>query len=64
MSRLEIESRLRGIPFIHKPKLMLEYKGHALETWYEPDLLCYAKIVIDLKALHSLCDEHRACTHN
>ena len=61
---LEIELRLRGIPFIRKPKLMLEYKGHALESWYEPDMLCYQKIVVELKALRALCDEHRACTHN
>jgi GxxExxY protein len=59
---LEIELRLRGIPFVHKPRIILDYKGHRLESWYEPDVLCYAKIVVELKSIKGLCDEHRAIT--
>jgi GxxExxY protein len=39
-------------------------KDHLLETWYEPDLLCYGKIIVELKAVKCLCDKHRAIAHN
>lgn len=61
---LEIELRLQGIPFITQPKLELEYKGHKLQTHYRPDLLCFGKIIVELKALSSIGDEHRSQLHN
>ena len=57
---LEIELRLRGIPFRAQPSLSLEYKGSPLSHKYIPDFTCYEKIVVELKAVSELADEHRA----
>ncbi len=55
-----IEMSLRGIPAISKPKLQLEYKGQKLEATFEPDYVCYNKIVLELKAVAKLIEGHRA----
>jgi len=61
---LAIEFGLRGIPFIEKPRLALAYKGHVLRQVYVPDFFCYDSIVVEIKAMKSLVDEHRAQTIN
>ena len=61
---LEIELRLQGIPFVPQKPLMLEYKGCPLRSKYEPDLICFNKIVVELKAVTELTDEHRAQLQN
>ncbi len=61
---LEIELRMQNIAFIAKPKLELEYKGQKLPSTYEPDLICLETIVVELKAVSSLTDEHRVQVHN
>ena len=61
---LEIELRLQGIPYVPKKSLALEYKGCPLRSTYEPDFICYDKIVLELKALTELTDEHRAQVQN
>ncbi|MFV1963892.1 MAG: GxxExxY protein [Pirellulaceae bacterium] len=57
---LEIELSLQGIPFDARKPLTLEYKGQRLKKTYEPDFVCFGKIVVEIKALSSLCDDHRA----
>jgi GxxExxY protein len=57
---LEIELQLQGIAFTSKAPLHLTYKGRTLQQSYQPDLLCYDKIVVELKAVSELADEHRA----
>ena len=61
---LEIELCLQEIPFVAQKKLSLNYKGRALKTGYAPDLICFDKIVVELKAVSELTDEHRAQLHN
>ena len=61
---LEIEFRLRGIPFIPQRPLLLEYKGCPLRAHYEPDFICHEKIIVELKAVSELADEHRAQVQN
>ena len=61
---MEIELRLKGIPFIPQKPLALEYKGCPLRSKYEPDFICYNKIVLELKAVIELTDEHRAQVQN
>ena len=61
---MEIELRLQGIPFVPKKPLALEYKGCLLRSKYEPDFVCYDKIVLELKAVTELTDEHRAQVQN
>ncbi|HPF99022.1 MAG TPA: GxxExxY protein [Kiritimatiellia bacterium] len=57
---MEIELELRGIPFAAQPTLCLEYKGRQLPQGYQPDLLCYEKVVVEIKAVSQITDEHRA----
>jgi GxxExxY protein len=61
---LELELGDREVPFIVKPSLSLSYKGRPLKTKYQPDLICYDKIVVELKAVSALTDEHRAQVQN
>ena len=61
---MEIELRLQGIPYVPKQSLALEYKGCPLRSTYEPDFICHEKIVLELKAVTELADEHRAQVQN
>jgi len=61
---LGIEFRLRNLPALPQPRLILDYKGHQLSCEYIPDFICYGKIIVELKAVSRLVDEHRAQVHN
>jgi GxxExxY protein len=47
---LEIELKLRGIPFQRQVKLPISYKGRVLESTYRVDLIGFEEIIIELKA--------------
>ena len=57
---LEMELSERGVPFASQPELSLTYKGRSLRKTYRPDLVCYGKIVVELKAVRALAPEHEA----
>ena len=57
---LEIELTTRKVHFKPQPQLALTYKGQALKTKYIPDFLCFGKIILEIKAVKQLTDEHRA----
>lgn len=61
---LEIELALQEIPFTAQQPLQLEYKGRTLRKCYVPDFICYGKIVVEIKAVKEIADEHRAQVHN
>ena len=61
---MEIELRLQGVPYVAKKPLALEYKSCLLQSTYEPDFVCYELIVLELKAVTELVDEHRAQVQN
>ena len=61
---LELELGDRGIPFKAQPQLGLEYKGRVLKQTYQPDFVCYDKVILEIKAVSKLADEHRAQVHN
>src|SRR5687767_2958820 len=61
---LHLEFELRGIPAVEKSSLKLSYKGRVLVQTYEPDFVCFEKIIVELKAVSELADEHRAQLHN
>lgn len=61
---MEIELRLKGVPSVPQLSLNLEYKGCPLRSKYEPDFICYEKIILELKAVTKLADEHRAQVQN
>ncbi|MFA5043132.1 MAG: GxxExxY protein [Kiritimatiellia bacterium] len=57
---LAIEFADQGIAFVEQLKLQLKYKGHALRQTYAPDFLCFDEIIVEIKAVKNLIDEHRA----
>ena len=57
---LGIEFEHCRIPAIALPALSLEYRDRILQQKYFPDFVCYSKIIVELKALTQLTDEHRA----
>lgn len=61
---LGIEFRLQCIPAIPKLRLELTYKGHKLEQRFEPDYVCFGKIIVELKAVAQITDDHRAQVMN
>lgn len=61
---LEIEFSLQGIPFRAQPELKLEYKGRMLVKSFKPDFIVFDKIIVEIKALSALCDDHRAQLQN
>lgn len=61
---LELELGDQRIPFLAQPKLSLSYKGRQLKRTYSPDFVCFDKIIVELKAVSNLVDEHRAQVHN
>jgi GxxExxY protein len=57
---MEIELAYLKLPAVPKPSLALSYRGHVLKQKYVPDFICYDRIVLELKAVSQLTDEHRA----
>src|SRR5262249_13042447 len=57
---LGIELEYQRIPAIAKPSLVLSYRGRILEQVYQADYVCFGKIIVELKAVSALIDEHRA----
>ncbi len=52
------------MPFDQQPTLSLTYKAQDLRQTYQPDFVCYGKIVVELRAVSALTDERRAQLHN
>ncbi len=55
---LEIELGLRKIPFRRKQELRVFYKEQELRHRYIPDLIVFEGVVVELKALSGLTQEH------
>lgn len=61
---LEVELAQRNIPFESQVDIDIEYKGMKLEQTYRADLVCYDKIILELKAVQNLLPEHEAQLQN
>lgn len=61
---LEVELAQRNIPFASQVDIDIEYKGMELEQTYRADLVCYDKIILELKAVQNLLPEHEAQLQN
>ncbi|HSR87815.1 MAG TPA: GxxExxY protein [Pontiella sp.] len=61
---LEIEMELRGMDFVSQAPLELDYKGKTLRKKYIPDLICFGAIIVEIKAVKQISDEHRAQVQN
>ena len=57
---LGIEFEHQRIPAISKPSLTPSYRDRILTLVYQADFVCFNKIIIELKAVSTLVDEHRA----
>jgi len=57
---LEIEFSEKKIPFETQKELQLKYRDQILKQTYKSDFLCYNKIIVEIKALSKIMDEHRA----
>jgi GxxExxY protein len=57
---LEREMTMCGIPFAAQREMTLHYKQEPLLQMYKPDLICFDKIIIEIKAVRELAPEHRA----
>lgn len=57
---MEIELEHLEIPFDSQVCLPLSYRGRSLKHSYIPDLLCFDEIIVELKAVKCLADEHRS----
>jgi len=55
-----IEFEYLSLPFRAQERLKLTYRGRELKKIFKPDFICYEKIVVGLKAVSCLIDEHRA----
>ena len=57
---LEIEFAYQRIPFISQHELKLIYRDQELKQRFKPDFVCFEKIIVELKAVSKLIDDHRA----
>ena len=61
---LEKEFGKQEIPYVSQRELILQYKGDRLEQTFKPDFICFEQIIVEIKAVKELADEHRAQIHN
>jgi GxxExxY protein len=57
---LEVELADRKVPFEPRKGLAVCYKGKPLRKAYEADLVCFEKIIVELKALDRLSGKEEA----
>jgi GxxExxY protein len=55
---LSVEFKTSGIPFQKEKVLDISYKGQLLEKKYVADFICFDKIILELKAMDTLADNH------
>jgi len=54
----------QNIPFTAQPELQIFYKNKQLQQTYKPDFICCGTIIVEIKAVREVGDEHRAQLHN
>lgn len=57
---MEIELTKREIPFESQKKIQIKYKDTLLSQFYIADLFCYDKIIVELKSISNINEEHQA----
>lgn len=57
---LEIEFELQRIPFQSNAPQTMQYRERTLVQTFTPDFVCYDNIIVEIKAVSALADEHRA----
>ena len=56
---LEIEFRRKNIPYEKQKELEILYDGIPLSSKYFADIVCYGKIIIELKSVITLNNQHK-----
>lgn len=54
------EMDLRNIPYQREARILISYKGVALDKYYVADFLCYDKILLEIKATSEHRPKHEA----
>jgi GxxExxY protein len=57
---LEREMAERGIAFVSQQPLDVTYKSMPLTQKYKADMVCFGKILIEIKAMKDIAPEHKA----
>ena len=57
---LELELATQGIESLAQHEICLSYKGRPLQQAYRADFVCFGKVILEIKAVSALADEHRA----
>ena len=55
---LALEFNARNIPFEREKELTINYKGIELNKKYYADFVCFGKIILELKTVDHIIDEH------
>ena len=55
---LSLEFYIQGIQFEKEKDIRIVYKGKTLDKWYKADFLCFDKIIVELKAISELSNDH------
>lgn len=61
---LEVELRMRGIPYEREKTFDLSYKGVKLDKTFRADFVCYNSIIVEQKSVYQLADEHTTQVYN
>lgn len=51
---------LSKIPFVAQERLPISYKGKVLQQKYIADFICFGTVIVEIKAVEKITDEHRA----
>jgi GxxExxY protein len=57
---LELEFQARNIPYEREKTLQISYKGKKLKKEYVADFVCFDSVIVELKALSALNNDHLA----
>jgi GxxExxY protein len=57
---LEIELKQKKIPCVSQQELEILYDGIPLTKKFVADIVCYDKIIIEIKAVTKIIDQHKA----
>ena len=57
---LEIEFNRLNIPFESQKMIQINYKDKILAQYYKADIVCYNKILLEIKAVSKINNQHKA----